>query len=307
MRKDKTNKSKEKSVNVYEMVTKEILKTIARGTLPWRQTWTARKGARHPFTNRFTGKPYSFLNTLLLGTPGEYATFNQIKEKKGSVKKGAKSKIVIYWGEFIPKENKERAEELEREGKDISHLKVRFPKYYRVFSMDDVEGIEPQEAVKEPAMKSALAPTDIAEMAERDYIISTGVNIDRDSDEPGYDALTDTVSVPSADRFTYEEDFHAALLRELAHSTAAEGRCDRKREMEAMESDEASVKEELIAEIASSMCLSAAGLERRETKEQIAAECERWARILGSDHRLIVNASYGAEKAAKLILGEFAE
>lgn len=295
-----------RQTNVYEMVTKRILQRMMQGEIPWRNAWTAGKGQKHPFTNRFTGKPYSFLNTLLLGTPGQYATFRQIKEKGGTVKKGSKSKPVIYWGEYIPKDRKEEAKQLEEEGKDTSHLKVRFPKYYSVFDMRDVEGIEPE---KEPeaVTHTSLSPTDIADMAVEDYTRDYGVLVDEADAEPSYDAAADRVTVPPKKAYEYEEDWYASLFGQLVHSTAGEKRCNRAREMEKMADDEMSVKEELIAEIGSSMAMTVTGLDRKETQEQQAAVCQKWIAAMENDYRLIVTASYGAEKAAKMILGEFAE
>ncbi len=294
----------EKRTNVYEMVTKQILTTLMKGEIPWRQTYF-KKGKKPPYSNKFTGKPYSFLNGMLLGKPGEYATFNQIKDHGGFVKKGAKSSIVIYWGEYIPKENKEEAEQLEKEGKSFEHLKVKFPKYYRVFNIDDAEGIKVEEEPVE--MQSAEDPTDIADMVVDDYTVNEQVLVkEDDSVDPFYDPLTDTVTIPSKSAFGFEEDFYASLFGQFIHSTASETRCARKKELESLKEKEATVKEELIAEIGSSMCMQAVGLERKETREQQAAVCQKWIDIFKRDYRLIVSASYGAEKAAKLVLGDFA-
>ena len=295
----------EKKFNVYEMVTKQILTTMMAGIIPWRQTYF-KKGKKAPYTNRFTGKPYSFLNGMLLGMPGEYATFNQIKEHGGHILKGAKSKFVIYWGEYIPKENKEEAERLEAEGKDTSHLKVKFPKYYKVFSMNDVEGIKND--AEEPApMQAAEDPTDIADMAIDEYTMAEKVIVEEDDTaDPSYDPETDTVTVPPKAASGFEEDFYASLFGQLIHSTAADKRCARKKELEALKANEATIKEELIAEIGSTMCLQAAGLERHETQEQQAAICQKYIEAMNRDYRLIVTASYGAEKAARMVLGQFA-
>lgn len=294
----------EKKTNVYEMVTKRILSNMMQGIIPWRQTYF-KKGKKAPYTNRFTGKPYSFLNGMLLGKPGEYATFNQIKEHGGHIRKGAKSHFVIYWGEYIPKENKEEAEQLEQEGKSIEHLKVKFPKYYNVFSLEDVDGIKPEEAAVE--MQSAEDPTDIADMVVDDYTVNEQVLVhEDDSADPSYDPETDTVTIPSKAAFGFEEDFYASLFGQFIHSTAADKRCGRKKELESLKEKEATVKEELIAEIGSSMCLQAVGLERKETQEQQAAVCQKWIEVFSRDYRLIVSASYGAEKAAKLVLGSYA-
>ena len=75
----------------------------------------------------------------------------------------------------------------------------------------------------------------------------------------------------------------------------------------AEEALEREVKEELIGEIGSSMMLAACGLRRQETHQQIDAVCKKWIDAMNKDYRLIVTASYAAEKAAKYVLGEFAE
>ncbi len=303
---NKSTSKSEKQFDIYEAVTRQILRNMSAGDIPWRQTWTARKGERPPYSNYFTGKGYSLLNTLLLGAPGQYATWNQIKDANGSLVKGSKGRMITKWVEYIPKKYKEEAERLEKEGKDTSHLKAWILKKYTVFNINDVEGLKPREE-KAPETVSAEDPTDVAELVIDDYTVNESVTVDKsDALSPRYDALTDTVSVPTKGAFTYEEDFYASLFEQLVHSTAAEGRCSRPTELKKMTEGEVSVKEELIAEIGSSMILTAAGMKRRETHEQISAVCQKWVREMNNDFRLIVDASRGAEKAAKLILGNYA-
>ena len=55
------------------------------------------------------------------------------------------------------------------------------------------------------------------------------------------------------------------------------------------------------------MILSACGLHRKETHQQIDAVCQKWINAMNKDYRLIVTASYAAEKSAKYVLGQFAE
>lgn len=298
----------EKQHDIYEAVTRQILRNMTTGVIPWRQTWTVKKGDKGGCINYVTGKAYSFINALLIGGPGQYATYDQWGSVGGQVRKGSKGRMVLKQGWFIPKENKQKAKELEDEGKDSSHLRVWFFKTYSVFSIDDVDGLKPREEEQKPAMQRAEDPTDVAELVIDDYTINESVTVDKsDALSPRYDALTDTVSVPTKEAFTFEEDFYASLFEQLVHSTAAEGRCSRPAELKKMTEGEVSVKEELIAEIGSSMILTAAGMKRKETHEQISAVCQKWVREMNNDFRLIVDASRGAEKAAKLILGNFAE
>ena len=293
-----------KKTNVYEIITKQILGDMMNGIIPWRDVFTLSK-KNDGYVNNFTGKPYSFLNCMLLGRPGRYASFKQIKDKKGHIKKGARGRMVIYWGSFIPKDRKEEEKRLLEEGKSTEHLKVYFPKYYYVYHMDDVEGI-PVPKMKEPEHEKAESPTLVANLMTDGYTAAEGVKVKNDDTcEPAYDIATDTVTLPSKPRFQYEEDYYAALFRELVHSTAVEQRCNRTHEAEKLADRELTVKEELIAEIGSSMLLSLAGLKKKEPRQQVSASCQRWITELNRDYRLIFRAAYSAEKAVKLIAREF--
>ena len=76
-------------------------------------------------------KPYRGINTMLLDG-GEYATFKQIKEAGGKVKKGEKSHLVVFW-KMMKFEDEETEEE-----KNVPLLR-----YYRVFEVgSQVEGLE---------------------------------------------------------------------------------------------------------------------------------------------------------------------
>ena len=301
-------KPAETTGNVYRMVTARILEAMEKGELPWRTTHVRRKGDKPPYVNFVTGKPYSFLNGLLLGEPGEYLSFKQVKARGGVVKKGAKAKMVIYWGDFIPEKDKELAEQLQAEGKSIDHLKIPFPKYYLVFNIKDTEGVRPMKQDEEiPEMEEAENPTAVAKMVIGDYEINKQAKVEEGVVfEPRYDITADKVEVPLRTNYSLEEDWYASVFGCLVHSTALEERCNRSNEMKKMLEGEISVKEELIAEIGSSMILSACGLKRKETHEQIDAECQKWMKVMNKDYRILLTSANAAEKAAKYVLGEFA-
>src|SRR3954454_4709786 len=79
------------SKNIYEMVTERIIEKLENGVIPWRMPF--QKGMA---VNWNTGKPYRGINAMLLDS-GEYATFKQIKDSGGKVKKGEKSQMVVFW------------------------------------------------------------------------------------------------------------------------------------------------------------------------------------------------------------------
>ena len=85
--------------NAYQMVTDRIIDMMNKGIIPWHRPWhfngiedgTAQAIS---YTSR---RAYSLLNQWLLGEPGEYLTFNQIKERKGSIRKGEKARMVVFF------------------------------------------------------------------------------------------------------------------------------------------------------------------------------------------------------------------
>ena len=74
-------------MNVYQIVTDRIIAELEKGIIPWERPWT---GVRDGAFSRATGKPYSLLNQLLLGKPGEYLTYRQALVAGGQVRKGEK-------------------------------------------------------------------------------------------------------------------------------------------------------------------------------------------------------------------------
>ena len=295
---------------IYKDVTDRIMEQIMEGKLPWRQTWKPDKNGNSPFRNPYSKKTtFSFLNQLLLREPGLYATFNQIKKNGGHVLKGHKARKIFFWTTYIPKKDQAEAERLKAEGLSYSHLEQVCLRDYDMFNLEkDTEGLDLSEFLKkdEPVRK-AENPTDIVDMVVRDYTVNEQVKVEETaSGEPAYDAVEDKVVVPFKRCFELEEDYYASLMAGFVHSTAQQSRDDRKVELRKMKESNMSVREELIAEIGSSMILSACGLERNETHTQIAAQCQKWMEILQNDYKVLINAAPAAERSAKLVLGDMA-
>ena len=81
-------------MNVYQIVTDRIIAELEKGIIPWERPWT---GVRDGAYSRATGRPYSLLNQLLLGRPGEYLTYKQAQQAGGQVRKGEKGSMVVFW------------------------------------------------------------------------------------------------------------------------------------------------------------------------------------------------------------------
>ena len=96
-------------MDIYSEVTTRIIAQMEEGVIPWQKPWVANGKA----ISRSTGKPYSLLNQMPLGRPGEYLTFKQCQEAGGKVKKGEKASMVVFW-KFIEQEDEETGEKREK-------------------------------------------------------------------------------------------------------------------------------------------------------------------------------------------------
>lgn len=113
-------------MDIYTAITDRIIAQMEQGIIPWSKPWVSNSKA----VSHATGKPYSLLNQMLLGRPGEYLTFRQCQEAGGKVKKGEKSSMVVFW------------KWIEQEDEDTGEIKqVSFLRYYNVFHIDQCEGI----------------------------------------------------------------------------------------------------------------------------------------------------------------------
>lgn len=268
--------------NVYEIVTDKIIEQLEKGVVPWRQPW-AGGGA----VNWKTQKPYRGINTFLL-EPGEYATFKQIQEAGGKVKKGAESHIVVFW-KWLEKENEETGEP----------EKIPYLRYYRVFEINkQAEGLESRRC------ESTFDhdPIEEAEEVVRRYL--NGPTYSYQSGRAYYQPAMDHINVPPLKDYPEAAGYYSTLFHEMVHSTGHRSRLARPgvTRQEIAFGDEAYSKEELVAEMGAAMLCGVAGIEN-ETIENSASYLQSWLRALKEDSRLIVQAAAQAQKAADYILG----
>ena len=92
-------------MDIYAEITNRMISEMEQGIIPWKKPWMA-SGAAISHT---TGKAYSLLNQMLLGRAGEWLTFKQCNEEGGFVRKGEKSRMVVFW-KWIDKEDEETGE-----------------------------------------------------------------------------------------------------------------------------------------------------------------------------------------------------
>lgn len=268
---------------VYGVVTKRVVELLEKGVIPWRQPWTGK--LRFP-VNWVTKKAYRGVNLWIL-PPGEYATFRQIQEAGGRVKKGEKSHIVVFWN-WIEKEDEETGE----------LVKIPFLKYYNVFEINtQCEGLES----KFKAETFDHDPIEAAEKIVRGYADCPEIRFE--SGRAYYHKVLDFISVPPLEDFKNPHEYYCTLFHEMVHSTGHPSRLNRQGiASPAAYGDEAYSKEELVAEMGAAMLCGVCGIEN-STIENSAAYIGGWLRKLKDDKRLVVHAAAQAQKAADYILG----
>jgi antirestriction protein ArdC len=283
------------AANVYQIITDRIIEEMNKGVIPWQRPW---HGAIDGAVSYETGRPYSFLNQFLLGRPGEWLTFNQIKKLGGKIKKGAKSGMVTFVKTYV---KKGKGEVIDGEGaKDEMGFVLR---YYNVFHIDDCEGIPTK--IKKEREQSDMKPIELADKVANEYVdredtLKLEVKL---SNSAYYSPATDTVVVPQLDQYEVAEEFYSTLFHELVHSTGVSKRCDRGlNKVSSKHSDEYS-REELVAEMGSAMILNQLGIDNEKAFKNSVAYVQSWLRELKNDNRMIVWAASRAEKAVKYIRG----
>ena len=277
------------SLNVYEMVTERIIKQLKQGTIPWQKPWT---GVRSGAFNRVSKKPYSLINQAILEKSGEYATFHQWKNLGGHIKKGAKSEIVVFW-KIIDVEEKNDKGEIEKK-------KLPLLRYYNVFHISQVEGVEP---LKEK-LNTEIEPIEEADRIIKNYVDREHITFKECiSDKAFYRPMTDTVVVPLKEQYKNINSFYQVAFHEITHSTGAQKRLDRDIKELAPFGSEIYSKEELVAELGSAFLINHLGIETKGTFQNSASYIESWLQVLRNDNKLIVSASSKAEKAVNYILG----
>lgn len=276
--------------DIYQAVTDRIIKQLEEGTVPWHKPWN---GIDEGAFNRVSKKHYSLLNQMLLSHSGEYATFKQWSELGGKIKKGEKSEIVVFWKML-------KFDDKDANGEPCTKT-VPVLRYFNVFHISQVEGVEPLEKTDVYAHE----PIEEAERLVNAYLEREGIKVEHELNSAFYAPLGDYINMPLMERFKDIEEYYGTFLHEATHSTGHKSRLNRFGEdtkLAQFGSPDYS-KEELVAELSSCFLLTHLGIETDKAFKNSAAYIQSWLKVLKGDKKLIVSAAGKADKAARFILG----
>lgn len=270
--------------DIYQTVTDKILAQLETGCLPWMKPWQ-HSNAKHTNTmypfNGSTGTNYKGINTLLLACNDydskAWYTYKQARELGGSVIKGAKSTMIVFW-QFIEK----------HDGQGNIQERIPFLKYYNVFNYEQCEGLpEP----KQHALEVITTPLDAIPAL-------LGVSLAHGGNRAFYSPSNDAITMPVHSAFESQKFYDATLLHELTHATGHETRCAR--DFKGRFGSESYAFEELIAELGSAFL--GMQLDIEPVLQHNASYIASWVKVLQGDKKAIITASSQAQKACEFVL-----
>lgn len=305
----------DKNITVFAEM---MIRKMESMTLDWKQPWLNSTCAALP--ENLSGRAYSGWNSLMLlmlqeekkYTTPVYMTFKQAADEGVSVKKGETSFPVHFWnfsvkdkesGERITIEEYRKLPESERERYKV----IPYMKYFNVFNVEQTTLPETKpeqwEKIKERFNIGKL--TDNAAKAacpELDYMLENNtwlcpINVVK-SNNAFYSVSKDSITVPLKEQYKDGEEFYSTLLHEMAHSTGAENRLDRK--MHNTFGDKDYAREELVAELTAALSLNVMGL-TSTIQDSNVAYLQSWIDTLKEQPQFIMTILGDVSKAANMI------
>ena len=276
--------------DLYEIVTQKIVDLLEAGVIPWEIPWKTANGMPR---NLVTQRPYRGINFWLLLCRKDslpfFLTFAQAKSLGGTIRKGEKSTMVVFW-KLLKHEDKAEEEKV-----------IPLLRYYNVFNISQIDGIDAKKIPKTEAFDHDFSPVTEAESLINQW--QDRPLIMRDSNSAFYDPLSDAVSIPNPRTFFSDQQFYSTLFHELVHSTGHSRRTGRHEKIKDHQFGSRDYsQEELVAEMGAAYLCGITGIEQ-ETIQNNAAYIKSWIRTFKDDPKVLIMAAAQAQKAVDYILG----
>jgi antirestriction protein ArdC len=282
-------------VNVYDVINCRIMELLESNVVPWRKSWHV--GSGNAPANYVSKKDYRGINVFLLAcmpfTSAYWMTFKQCQDKGGHVRKGEKSTPVIFW-KWIDRKG------AGNDDPDTVTVNGKIPmlRYYSVFNLEQVEGIEPPPATE--TITNTFTPIERAEQIIAAMPLRPDIH--HGGNQPAYHPLLDYVKIPVPEAFESPEEFYCTLYHELSHATGHQKRVGRKGIAESTYFGSHSYSfEELVSEMSACFLCGHSGIER--TLPNSAAYLQGWLKALKGNQKWLIQAAAQAQKSSDYILG----
>jgi antirestriction protein ArdC len=280
----------------YQIVTDRIITMLEQGTVPWHKPW----GIDGQPKSLASGKAYRGINIFMLNCVAQAAgyksswwlTFNQVKERGGTVRKGEHSTPVVFWKIL------ERETEI-ADSDESSIRKIPMLRYFQVFNVEQCDGIEhPKPQLIERTFDPIIACEQLIAGVPNPPEIRHG------GSQAFYRPSQDLLNMPERKLFESPEEYYCTLFHELIHSTGHEKRLAREslKEMAPFGSPSYS-REELIAEMGAAFLCNRAGIDQ-VTIANSAAYIQGWLSKLRADPKAVVLAASAAQRACDYLVSD---
>ena len=280
--------------DIHQQVTNQILEAMEQARTTGRRLWDSQPSLP---LNLTTGKPYTGINVLMLWsaalsrnyTSPYWLTYRQAAERGGQVRKGEHGTLCVFYKPW-------EAEETNPETGETETTRGAVLKSFRVFNLDQIDGIEAPAREERPAFQAI-------EDAER-ILQASPARIIEGGAQAFYQPATDTIHLPAREAFISPEAFYSVALHEMTHSSGHRSRLAR--DFSGRFGTEAYAFEELIAELGSAFLNADLGIIGSTLQDHVDY-LAHWIKILREDKKAILTAAAQASKAHAFIRGLLAD
>jgi antirestriction protein ArdC len=274
--------------DIYEMVTNLIIQRLEAGVVPWHMPWKAAGGMPRNLVSKKTYRGINFWYLLSYGFERPYfLTFKQVQELGASVRKGCKSFQVVFWKMV--------------ESHSDPTKKVPYLRYYRVFHVDDVEGIDPKKLPENENHDHDFDPIGAADRVVEEWTDCPTIELGKP--QACYIPALDKVQMPNPRTFFNDAQYYSVLFHELTHSTGHARRLNRHNKFPNHAFGSADYShEELVAEMGAAYLCGVCEIENA-TIDNSAAYIQGWLKKLKNDKKFVLQAASYAQLATDYILG----
>ena len=280
-------------MDIRQQITDDIIKALEAGPPPWRKSWSS--GYLH--CNASSGATYQGINQLILAMAApangdvRWLTYKQAEYMGLHVRKGERGTHIV---KMVEVNRRQAIKEAAVAGDLLAEdgAKGLIMRSYSVFNASQIDGMTPM-----PARQCDISCADAVEQ----IIVGlqgTGLKVNFGQGfQPAYYPRTDEVRIPPANEFFSLDDFNSTLLHEAAgHATGHPKRLARLH-MDARFGSAEYAREELRAELVSSMMQGVIGLPPGPTMiAQHSAYLVSWLQVLKNDKNEIFRAAADAQK-----------
>ena len=276
--------------DIHQTITNQIIEAMESARTRGRRLWDSQPSLP---LNLTTGKPYSGINVLMLWAAGlrngytspYWLTYKQAADRGGQVRKGERSTLCVFYKPWESENTNPATGETET-------TRGAVLKSFRVFNVDQIDGIEAPAPEPRPAFVAI-------EDAER-ILAASPAPIHMGGTQAFYRPATDTIHLPPREAFINPEAFYSTALHEICHSSGHKSRLNR--DFSGRFGTEAYAFEELIAELGSAFLNADLGI-IASTLQDHADYLVSWVKILKDNKKAILTAAAQASKAHAFIKG----